>query len=332
MDSKTMRTAFVTGASGLVGTNLVQQLQDNGWSTVALSRSGIPTHGFDEREYTRIVSGDVTDRGSIEKAMPEAVDAVFHVAGNMAMWKGMEPDLYRVNVEGTRNVVETALRKKAKRLIHVSSVASYAPVHGEVLSGQPSDRAKDHWIDYFRTKFLGDEEVRKGVREGLNAVLIHPGHILGGGGTSGWSALLLQMHAGTLKRSFPGSGPWNHVASVAEVLRAAADRGRVGQSYLLGGAQGSYRDVCQGIAKVLGVPPPPTVGALPLKLTARIFQLKSMVNGKRPRLTPETAHFVSLDFSCDSRKATQELGYRERSIETMIKDTHEWLKSKGALS
>lgn len=130
------RTAFVTGANGFVGSNLVEALLEAGWRVVAMARPDVDMRRLTAMSVECVV-GDVTDYTSLRGAMPDAADAVFHVAGNTSLWARHRAEQLRVNVKGTRNVVKAALESGAKRLIHTSSLVAYGLHSGTVTEDTP---------------------------------------------------------------------------------------------------------------------------------------------------------------------------------------------------
>jgi nucleoside-diphosphate-sugar epimerase len=182
------RTAFVTGATGFLGLNLVGELTTLGWTVLALHRAqsnltclkGFPV---------RLVEGSIEDAASLERALPEGVDVVFHVAGDVSFWAQNNARQTRTNVEGTRNVVAAALLRGVKRLVHTSTTGVYG------LPTQPFDETAPHlgkhsWFHYQHTKALAEEEVRLGISRGLDAVLLNPANIIGPYDLHNWSRLI----------------------------------------------------------------------------------------------------------------------------------------------
>jgi nucleoside-diphosphate-sugar epimerase len=321
------RTAFVTGATGFVGINLVRELRARGWRVRALRRANADVSPLDGVDV-EWVEGDVTDRPSVFQAMPHAPDAVFHVAASTSMWRLRDDEQYAVNVLGTDNVVDAALWRRARRFIHTSSVAAFGPRDGDVLREDQPSRAADHWVNYFRTKWLAERQVESAVRAGLDAVILNPGNILGPYELHNWSRFLGLVARGRLLRMLPGAAPWSHVRSVVDMHLAAFERGRSGHRYLLGSVTASYAEVAAELHRLVGGKRPP--GPAPRWLfafTSRVAELLSHVTRRSPQITPAAAHLTSLRYACDCAKAQAELGYRETSLREMVADTHAWMVS-----
>lgn len=319
------RTAFVTGATGFVGINLVRELCARGWQVRALRRAEAdvsPLAGVD----IEWVDGDVRDRAAVFRAMPAAPDAVFHVAASTNMWRLRDEEQYAVNVVGTGNVVDAALWRQARRFVHTSSVAAFGPRDGDVLREDQPSRAADHWVSYFRTKWLAERQVEDGVRRGLDAVILNPGNILGPYELRNWSRFLRLVASGGLLGMLPGAAPWSHVRSIVDMHLAAFERGRTGHRYLLGAVTASYAEVAAELHRLVGGKRPPRA-APPwlLALTSRVAELLSFVTRRSPQITPASAHLTSIRYACDCAKAVAELGYQEATLGEMVRDTHAWM-------
>ncbi len=324
------RVAFVTGGTGFVGSNLVEALLAQGWRVVALHR---PSSDVSElkRLGAMLAAGDITDLAGLGEAMPEAVDAVFGVAGDLSTWSRNDARQTAVNVGGTRNLVETALRKGAKCLVHTSTAPAYG-LDAVPLSEQTVSTAGQSSINYVRTKWLAEEEVRHAVGRGLRAVIINPCAILGPRDTHGWASLFSQIKAGRLKMLPPGTATWNHVRSVALAHITAVDRGRTGENYILTGEVAPIADAARMMAAQLGVPltskvAPPWV----LKTMGRLAALVAGITGKEPPLTPEMATLMCWRNLCATHKAERELGYERVPLQQCIADSYAWLVANGRL-
>jgi dihydroflavonol-4-reductase len=153
------RTAFVTGGTGFLGRHIVEQLTSQGWRVVALHRPTSDVKALKTYAGVDLVEGSITDADSLSRGIPDRCDAVFHVAGNTSLWTGGDAQQTRENVDGTRLVVQTALAKKAGRLIHTSSVSSWGEQHQVPFDETAPPHGAESFINYERTKYAGELEV-----------------------------------------------------------------------------------------------------------------------------------------------------------------------------
>jgi dihydroflavonol-4-reductase len=325
-----MKSAFVTGATGFVGLNLVEELVRQGWEVTAMHRAKSDLAELGRFPVT-LMPGDITDAGSLRAAMAEDIDVVFHVAGNTNLWSRRNEAQTRENVEGTRNVVEAALARRAKKLVLTSSIAAYGEQTGELTEATKSN-AKKSWINYQRTKWLAEEEARKGIRAGLPAVILNPGAIIGRYDTGGWARLFTAVAEDRLPGALPGEVSAAHVTEVVKAHIAAAERGKTGENYILAGTRTSFAEMLTIIAELLGKPPPKRVLSPGLlRVIAWAQGLRAAITGKPPQLTPESVALSTRKVSCPSLKAQQELGFKIVPIRTMLQDSYEWLLASGRL-
>lgn len=319
--------AFVTGATGFVGHNLAVELRAAGWDVVALVRRDADSRHLDALGVTKR-DGTVTDAQSVLAAMPEGVDAVFHVAGSTSLWKRGDAQQTLVNVGGTANVVRAAIARRVRRFVQTSSVGAYGHHHTRIDESTPSN-AESSWINYIRTKRAAELEVLRGVAEGLDAVIVNPPHIVGPYDRRNWSRLFRLVRDGKLPGIPPGAGSWCHVREVARAHIAAFERGRAGEHYLLGGTDATFLEAIQTIGRLVGKPVPrKPLPAFVLKTVAMLNELAAAFTGREPDITPEGAALVCETILTDCGKAVRELGYRAVSLETMFSDCWEWMQGE----
>jgi nucleoside-diphosphate-sugar epimerase len=324
------RTAFVTGGTGFLGTNLVEELVSAGWDVTALHRAGSQTAHLD-RLGVRRVEGDVTDVESLRRGMPGAVDAVFHVAANLTFWAPRHREQERVNVGGTANVARVARERGAGRLVHTSSIAAFGE-HPEPITEETPSNAEHARLNYFRTKWRAEGEVRRAIDAGLDAVIVNPANVVGPHDRTGWSRLFFLVERRKLPVLYPGRASFCHVREVARAHVAAAVRGRCGASYLLGGADATYAEVLRTIAELLGRPAPRLAPPAPVLLAiAAVAVLPSYLTRREPPITPEGTYLVCRTELCRSDRAERELGYRPVPLRTMLEDAYRWLVGEGLL-
>ncbi len=330
------RTAFVTGATGFLGLHVVEQLLLAGFRVTALHRASSDLRflsPFVGAHPLTLAVGDITDRESLVRAIPADCDGVFHVAGNTNFWRGGNARQTLENVDGTRNIVDAALEKGARRLVLTSSCSAYGgqptvpfDESAALLGGVSS-------VNYERTKYLGEVEARAGIAKGLDAVILNPTKILGKYDRTSWGRMILAIDAGKLPGLPPGTGSFCCAVEVAKAHLAALDRGQSGENYLLGGTDATYVEFARIVGELTGKKVP-THGT-PLWLmwpVAVVLDLASRITGRAPELTPDS--LVSLGHSplVRSEKAMRELDYRAVPLETMVRNCYEWLVAEGFIA
>ncbi len=323
--------AFVTGATGFVGGNLVRELHHQGWSTTALVR-----HDSSDQDIRDVpvdfVEGDIVDADSVRRAIPRGVDAVFHTAASTNVWSGNNDAQDRVNIGGTRDVIEAAVAAGAKRLIYTSSFTTWGFQHTTLTEQSPRTDESD-WINYVRTKYIAETLVREAVKLGrIDAVILNPAHILGPGDRNNWSKMMVLVQQRKLPGVPSGGGAFADVREVAKAHVKAFHKGERGERYLLGGEDVSFLDVIRISGEILGRPVPrkPTPAWL-LQTMARLNVMLAGVTGRPPVITPESAVMITHNILCDSSRAQRELDYQFTPIRKLIKDTIVWMKSAGLL-
>jgi nucleoside-diphosphate-sugar epimerase len=325
-------SAFVTGATGFVGMNLVRELAGNGWNVTALVRASSPLEDIADLDI-ELRQGDITQADSVLDAMPERPDCVFHVAASTSIWSRQNEQQTLINVDGTRNVTAAAVRRSAGRMVHTSSFVVWGFHDDEIDEDSPRLDNAD-WINYVRTKREAENVVR-GVlaRDGLDCVILNPAHILGPGDRRNWSRMIRMVNDGKLPGVPPGGGAFADVREVARAHIEAFHRGRRGHNYLLGGQDTKFIDVVRMAGEVLDrkVPRRPSPRWL-LQAAARLYTLKAAIDGREPDITPEAAAMITRHLPCDSSKAQRELGYRFTPTRQLVEDTCQWMRERGMLN
>jgi dihydroflavonol-4-reductase len=324
------KSAFVTGATGFVGLNLIEELLRQGWHVTALHR---PTS--DLRYLSRLaadrVAGDVTDAESIRRALPPKVDVIFHVAGDTSVWSGNNARQNRINLDGTRNMVEAARARGAVRFVYTSSVAVFG-TQGGLLNENSPRLGRSSPINYQRSKFFAEEEVRSGIARGLDAVILNPASIVGPYDVRGYATLFRVVADGGLPGVPPGRRSFCDVREVARAHVTAAERGRAGESYILGGTDASLLEFFGEIGAAINVKVPTRpMPALLVRALGWAGALQSKLTGRAPFITPELANLSLLTFSCDCAKAVRELDFRIVPLHDMVASCAEWLMAEGLL-
>ncbi len=322
-------TVVITGANGHVGANLVRALIDKGRPARCLVHVNCEAiEGLD----TEIVQGDISDPASLCRAF-EGADVVYHLAAcislSMSDWSVLE----KVNVLGTRNVVEACLRTGVRRLVHFSSIHALvqAPMSVPVDESRPLVASR-HYPPYDCSKAAAEIEVRRGIEKGLDAVIINPTAIIGPHDyqPSYFGEALLSLAHHRLPALVTGGFDWVDVRDVVAGALRAEESAPAGAKYLLPGHWVSMRDIAAMVAEITGVPAIRFV--LPLWLAhigAPFIQAVSRVNGKRPLYTGVSLRALRSNRRISHERASRELGYRPRPFRETLADTLRWFEESG---
>lgn len=323
-----MPQAFVTGATGFVGINLVDELVARDWQVTCLVRRGSNTSLIGRRPVN-LATGSITDIDSLRAAMPPSVDVVFHVAGDTNLWSRNNARQTANNVDGTRNMCAVALEKGARRFVHTSTISVWGLIDGPITEETPQ-MGGSSWINYQRSKYLAEQEVKKAIGQGLDAVILNPGAIVGAQDSHTWARLFLMVAEDELPGIPPGGVSFTHVREVVKAHIAAAEKGATGANYVLGGTDATMRDFVAEISRRLGKSRvPPVVPLTVLKVMGRLYALKGLLTGQEPPVTPEAAAMAAKSNPCPSLKAQRELDYRTVPLADMVADCADWLIAQG---
>lgn len=322
------KVAFVTGGTGFLGHHLVALLAAQGWDVVALVRSRQRARGLN----ARLVEGDLSLLVQAPQLVPDRVDAFFHVAANISMWRHDAAQQRLDNVTGTQHALEAALAARAQRFVFTSTSAVWGLQHAsfDETSERLGARAD---IPYIQSKLDAEQLVRDACGRGLPCVILNPGHIVGSHDHAGWSSLFARLQSGASAAAPPGIASWCHAPAVARAQLAAVSHGELGANYLLGGADATYLTVLQTAARLLGRDPPHrTVPALALKAVARLGDFRSRLSGRAPEVSPELARILCGRLLFSSSRAERQLGYAPDTLEHMLAACHRWLVEENRLS
>lgn len=325
----------VTGGTGFIGSRLVHRLAGTGAEIHVLVRASSDLTSLKEcLDRITLVFGDVTDAATLKKAFIGA-DQVFHCAGITYMGGRKNPLLQKINVDGTRNVLDASRKAGVKKIVHVSSITAVG------ISG-PNRKLDEEspWnfdmidLEYARTKHVAEQIVAEEVRKGLNCVIVVPAFVFGAGD--------INFNAGRIikdvyKRKLPfyplGGVCVVDVEIVVDCLINAMKKGRIGERYIVGGDNVSFHDLSQTIMKVTGV----HQFSLPLPLWAAhvisYFLRFSKDRNKISKLFNITMFTVaSKCLYYDSSKAQRELSMRYEPYEESIRRTFEWYRERNLLN
>lgn len=301
----TRRTVLVTGGTGFLGAYVIRELLAKGYAVRAIRRNNnlpafVPADSLQQVDW---VTGDLCDVMGLEEAM-EGVDGVIHAAAKVSFAGKDRSELFKVNVEGTANVVNAALTQNVPRLVHVSSVAALGRAgQGETVTENKVWEESKYNTSYAISKFRGEVEVWRGIGEGLQAVVVNPSTILGFGDWNTSSC--------TLFRSAYNEFPWytegvNGFVDVVDTARAVVrllESDVSGERYILNGDNWTFRRLFETIAAGFGKRPPARE-ATPFiaGIAWRTARLKSLFSGRPSMLTRESARVARSSTYFDNGK------------------------------
>ena len=329
---------FVTGASGFIGANLIHELNRRGHRVKALVREGSDRRGLQGADY-EAVSGDISDQQKLTEAM-RGCDWCFHVAASYHLWMRNYKPMYAANVEGTRNVIEAAGKAGCSRIVYTSTVGCIGlpkPTEdGKIL---PSDEAtpvsgEQMSNHYKRSKWQAEQVAMGMTRKGLPVVIVNPSAPIGPRDVR--PTPTGQLVVDFLNRKMPAyleTGlNWVHVSDVAAGHILAAEKGRIGQRYILGSAQGNWtmKETFDILARVSGVPGPtrqiPHWVALAAGYANEVF---SFVTGIPPKAPLAGVRMGGYKMWFSPAKAIHELGLPQTPPREAFAEAVAWYRDNG---
>jgi dihydroflavonol-4-reductase len=313
---------LVTGGTGLVGSHVVRALIARGDSVRVAVRPSSKVANLAGLELERTTC-DVLDRRAVRRALRD-VERVFHVAGATSLRRSAD-DLFRVNVEGTRIVLEEALRAEVQRVVYTSSVAAIGPARrGSTADETAVFRAGRFGLPYVNSKHEAESVAMRLAAQGLPVVIVNPAHVFGHGDLYGSSTVLVRRF---LRRQIPAyvDGALNIVDAedVAAGHLLADARGEVGERYILGNRNFTLDRLFADLGRLSDVEPP----AVKLPVAAALALARGLEAAPgRPLITTGEVRASSLWWAYRSTKAKRELGWTPSHHEDTLVRTIEWYR------
>jgi len=318
---------FLTGGTGFLGRRLALALHARGRRLHVLARGTSDRSVLGELDVDWHL-GDLTDAVAVTHALDAArakeSDRLLDIVhcGALISYRTRDRDRQRaINVEGTRNVVEAAKSGGVGRFLQISSVVAVGhSTDGEDLSEESAYNGEELGVDYVATKRAAEELVLAAT-DVLDVVAVNPGAIFGAPSSDSNSTLFLKrVCRGALPYTPPGTWGVVGVKDVVEGCLLALERGRRGRRYLLTESNLTILELARLIARLRGVAPPR--GAIPAPIWRSLRAVLALVDRLHPlqRLTPQSARMVSSHFRYDAARAREELGWRPRGVEEMLRE------------
>ena len=318
---------LVTGGSGLVGNELIQQLLKEGFLVKALYHNNPITL---RHPHLRTEACDILNVVQLENVM-EGITHVFHCAAMVSFDPAEKFRLLKMNVEGTANVVNACIEAGVTKIVHVSSVAALGRLRkGETVNEKMTWTEETSNSVYGKSKYLGEMEVWRGIGEGLQAVMVNPTIIIGGDNWDSGSSAIFK----TAWKEFPwyteGISGFVDVRDVARAMILLMYKDVSSQKFILNGENLPYKNIFFAIAKCFGKKPPSKrVTPFLAEMVWRWEAIKSMFTGKKHLLTRETARTAQAKVYFDNSKILAALpGFHFTKIEEAIDHSCEAMKKK----
>lgn len=329
---------LLTGAAGLLGSNISRQLIRQGSEVRALVLQGDPALSEVPAE-AEVIVGDITDQVSLDhffKVAPEKEIIVIHCASIVTVSDIPNPKVYEVNVNGTKNIIRKCLEHRVKKLVYVSSTSAIP----EVPAGRPIKEVEEFSADsvigfYGKTKAEATQAVLDAVKkDGLDASIIFPSGICGPNDFAYGpvSSFLIEYVNGQMKGGVAGFFNAVDVRDLARGCIAGCEKGRKGESYIMANQLVSMREMFDLLSELSGCKNVKTI--LPIgiaRFMAKFGDLKEKITGKPGRLTSFAVYNMGRNNNFDYQKATEELGFHVRPFRETIRDELCWLQAEGKI-
>jgi len=324
--------AFVTGATGFVGSHVAHVLAEQGADLRLLLRASSNPANIEDLNAERVI-GDLRDPASIEKAMT-GCDVVFHVAADYRLWVRDPQEMYRANVEGTRAILDAARKQGVRRVVYTSSVATM----GFTGNGHPADENSPVSLDnmigpYKRSKFMAERVAVEAGRSGLDVVVVNPSTPVGEQDIK--PTPTGRIIVDFLKKKFPAYVDTGlnlvDVTECAHAHIAALEKGRSGERYILGGENLTLKQILDKLAAISGLPSPrvrvPYVMALATGVVDEM--VTGRILGREPRATIDAVRMGRKKMFVSSSKAERELGWRAGPVDDALRRAVDWFRQHG---
>lgn len=326
------KTIFVTGGTGFLGSYLLRYLVKKGYQNIRALKRSNSSLALVEEVKNRInwIDGDLLDIPSLETAM-NGVDQVYHSAAVVSFKKDEIKNMMRTNVEGTANVVNIALDFGIEKLVHISSIAALGRTKDQKNVDENTLWQRNNAnSNYSISKYLSEQEVWRGIAEGLPAAILNPSVIIGSGF---WNIATGQMFQKVWEglRFYPtGSTGFVDVRDVAVLAIKLMESDQLRERFLINNKNISYHEFFSEVAKKLNKKPPHLkVTPLMRGLAWRLDWLRSQLTGGPHLITKETANLVSRSYFYDNRKSVEAFDHQYIPFEKTLDDiARQFIESK----
>jgi dihydroflavonol-4-reductase len=319
----------VTGATGFLGWHVARLLVERGISVRVLARDPARLRELDEVE---IVTGDLRDETRVRAAV-QRCQAVFHVAADYRLWAKQPEELYRSNVDGTRNLMEAALAAAVERVVYTSTVGCIGvPGDGRLGNEETPVRLAEMTGAYKRSKFLAERVATEYAARGLHVVTVNPTAPIG---DHDWKPtptgrIVVDFLRGKMPAYVDTGLNVVDARDTAEGHWLAAEKGRPGERYILGSENLTLRDIFQRLAAISGRPAPNArIPYLVALAAGAVSTAWAEMTGREPRVPLDAVRMSRKKMWVSHEKATRELGWRPAGADTALTRAAEWFTANG---
>ena len=322
--------AFVTGATGFVGSHVARVLAEQGADLRLLVRSSSDVRNIDGLKADR-VTGDLRDAASIETAMA-GCEVVFHVAADYRLWVPDSAQMYQSNVEGTRAILDAARMNRVRKVVYTSSVATM----GFTADGHSVDENSPVSVHkmighYKRSKYMAEEVAVAAGKSGLDVVIVNPSTPVGELDIkpTPTGRIILDF----LKKKFPAYVDTGlNLVDVTDCARGhllALEKGRSGERYILGGENLTLKQILDKLAVITGLPSPTIKVPYFVALAAGVIDetVTGRILGREPRATIDSVRMGRKKMFVSSAKGERELGWKPSPVDGALRRAVDWFKS-----
>lgn len=325
-----MAKALLTGGTGFIGSNIALRLIERKWDVRILERPGSNRILLEEGPF-EFVTGDVLEPDTLPAAI-EGVDVVFNAAGVVDYWRQGKDLMYHVNVDGTRNVMETALQVGIDRVVHTSSTAAMGIHPDEVIDESFTFNVEPERFVYGHSKYLAEEVALEYYRKGLPVVVVNPTTVIGPRDIRKVSSgvVVEVVHHKIPPLIPPGGTNVIPICDAAQGHIEAALKGKPGERYILGGVNITNYQLYKTIADVVGCGK--KIKVMPRWQVSLIAALTDVLQPETSGPVPLTGDRLRLEsktFYCDSSKARTAFDIPNTPLRITIGRTYEWYESMG---
>lgn len=322
----------LTGACGHIGISIMDELKRRGYEVKALAFNDT---SYLEQKSVEFIKGHVNNREDIEKLL-DGCDALIHSAAIISIDGDKGGTVRKVNVEGVRNVMQTALDKQLKRVVHISSIHAYHALPKNEVLDENRRFVDEKAFAYDQSKRDGQLVVKEMVAKGLPAVIVNPTSVTGApeNKLSYQGKAILDIYRDKIPAIFPGGFDWVDVRDISNSVCNALTMGRIGENYLLSGKYYTMRDIINIVSEVKGEKiKVPTIPVWAARVGLPFVRLGSKITGKEPLYTVESIDvLVNGNEKISHEKAKNELGHTPRDFKETVRDLISWFKENGYIS